>query len=136
MGYPETLAAFIRDGLQQSALIQIWLIWMTLLVIAVPLLMLSHPGMRTDSMTACVSTAVLAVLMPYAHAEVGFTRLLGIVQVLVLVPLLVGLFARKERLVASPPLVRWTVLALATTSFAYVAVSVFHALLRNWALWP
>lgn len=134
MGYPEILVAFVRDGLQQSAPIQIWLLWMTLLVVAVSLLLLSRPGTRTDGVIACVSTVTLAVLMPYAHAEVGFTHLLGIVQVLVLVPLLAGMFARKERLVASPPLVRWTVSALAATSLAYVAVSTLHVSLRSQAL--
>ena len=136
MGYPEMLAAFVRDGLQQPALIQIWLLWMTLLVVAVPLLLLSHPGTRPDGAVASVSAVALAVLMPFAHSVAGFTRLLGIVQILVLVPLLTGIFVRKERLAASPPLVRWPVLALAATSLAYIAVSMLGISLRDWAPLP
>ena len=131
MGYLEALIAFVRDGLQQPALIQLWLFWMTLLVVAVPLLLVSYPGTRPDGVVAGTYAVALAVLMPYAHSVAGFTRLLGIVQILALVPVLAGMFTRRERLATSPPLVRWTVLALAATSIAYLAVSVFRALLRN-----
>ena len=130
MNYPIHVMAFVRDGLLQPVWVQLWFLWMTIVIIAVPPPLLWHRKTRLDGLVAAVSAVTLAVLMPYWHAEIGYTRLLGLPHFVVWVPFLAWLYWRRKRL-ASPPVVRWTVLALVATILVCLAFDTAD-IIRYW----
>ena len=112
--YPDRVAGFIGDVLLQPAWVQLWFLWMVAVVVLAPLPLLRRGTARLDGPAAAGSALFLAAAMPFWHAEVGYTRILGLPHFLAWGPLLAWLWWRRANL-ASPRRVRWAALVLAAT---------------------
>ena len=77
------------------------------------------------------SSIVLSILMLLWHAQVGYTRMLGLPHILIWTPLLGYLYSRRKHL-ASPLQVRWMTMALVSTivvSLAFDSANVIRYIL-------
>ncbi len=120
MDYLNYVMAFVGDVFLQPAWVQVWLVWMVVVIIVAPLPLLRGSVTRRDGQVAAASALFLAVVMPFWHAEVGYTRLLGLPHFVAWVPLLAWLYRRRAHF-ATPPRVRWAVLILAATTIVSLA---------------
>lgn len=112
--YVNLAAALVDNLLAQPAPARIWAFWLLFITSAAPLLLLWRKGTRADGLALGGAAVLIAVSMPYWHALVGYTRILGVAHFPVWIPLLVWLYHRRERY-SSPRHVRWTVLLTAVT---------------------
>lgn len=136
MDYLNHVLEFVGAVFHQSLLVQVWFVWMTLVIIVLPSPLLWHRGSRLDGLVAALAGLALAVLMPYWHMEVGYTRLIALPHFIVWVPLLAWMYRRRKHL-ASPPLVRWMVLIFVVTTLvclAFDAVDIARFILGERAL--
>lgn len=136
MGYLNHVSAFVEGVFHQPLWVQVWFVWMTLVIIVLPSPLLLHRQSRLDGLMATVAGLMLAVLMPYWHAEAGYTRLIALPHFIVWIPLLAWLHRRRKRL-AAPPLVRWMVLIFVATvlvCLAFDAVDIVRYVLGERAL--
>lgn len=120
MDYLNYVIAFLGDVSLQPNWVQVWFVWMVTIIIVAPFPLLHGSVTRRDGQVAAASALFLALVMPFWHAEVGYTRLLGLPHFVAWVPLLAWLYWRRAHLIASPR-VRWAVLILAATTATSLA---------------
>ncbi|HKL45683.1 MAG TPA: hypothetical protein VJ906_05525 [Roseovarius sp.] len=106
-----TLPAFLR----------LWVLWLTIVMIAVPLVLLAWRQTRRDGVVILAASVAVVVSMHWLYAQVGFVRLLGLPHVLIWTPLAVYLAMRlREGIVPAPPrIVIWIFLASILVSLAF-----------------
>src|SRR6056297_3736220 len=103
-----TLPAFLR----------LWVLWLTIVMIAVPLVLLAWRQTRRDGVVILAASVAVVVSMHWLYAQVGFVRLLGLPHVLIWTPLAVYLAMRlRERAFRGlPKAVVWVFLVSVTVS--------------------
>ncbi|MHA7828772.1 MAG: hypothetical protein ACX93P_14550 [Roseovarius sp.] len=106
-----TLPAFLR----------LWVLWLTIVMIAVPLVLLAWRQTRRDGVVILAASVAVVVSMHWLYAQVGFVRLLGLPHVLIWTPLAVYLAMRlREGIIPAPPrIVIWIFLASILVSLAF-----------------
>ena len=122
---------FISDVLSQPIAIQLWVVWMIAALFVVPGLLLRYESSRREGKVILASSIVLSILMLLWHAQVGYTRMLGLPHILIWTPLLGYLYSRRKHL-ASPLQVRWMTMALVSTivvSLAFDSANVIRYIL-------
>lgn len=112
--YLDRTAALVDNLLAQPAPARIWAFWLLFITSAAPLPLLWRKETRADGLAVGGAALLIAASMPYWHALVGYTRILGIAHFPVWVPLLVWLYRGRKRY-SSPRYVRWTVLLTVVT---------------------
>ena len=108
-------AALVDNLLAQPVPARIWAFWLLFITSAAPLPLLWRNGTRADGLALGAAALLTAASMPYWHALVGYTRILGVAHFPVWVPLLVWLYRRRGRYSSQPRHVRWTVWLTAVT---------------------
>lgn len=74
--------------------IRLWVLWLTIAMVAAPLLLLIWRETRMTGLIVLASTVAVMVLMQVFFRQVGFVRLLGLPHLIVWGPLAVYLWLR------------------------------------------
>ena len=122
---------FISDVLAQPMAVQLWVVLMIAALFVVPGLLLRYESSRREGKVILASSIVLSILMLLWHAQVGYTRMLGLPHILIWTPLLGYLYSRRKHL-ASLLRVRWMTMALVSTivvSLAFDSANVIRYIL-------
>ncbi len=122
---------FISDVLAQPMAVQLWVVLMIAALFVVPGLLLRYESSRREGKVILASSIVLSILMLLWHAQVGYTRMLGLPHILIWTPLLGYLYSRRKHL-ASLLQVRWMTMALVSTivvSLAFDSANVIRYIL-------
>ena len=123
----ETIINFVSDVLAQPVVVQLWVLWMIAAIFIVPGLLLRHESSKREGKVILASSIVLAVLMLLWHSQVGYTRIVALPHILIWMPLLAYLYARRNTL-ASPSHVRWATMALVLTIVVSLAFDITDAI--------
>lgn len=110
----------------QSPALRLWVLWLTVVIVAAPPILLVFRQSRRDGVVMLVASAGTLVFMQLLYAQVGFVRLLGLPHVLIWTPLAVylGLRLRKGRLTGLPRVTAWVALLTILISLAFDYVDV------------
>lgn len=113
------------------ALLRLWVLWLTIVMIAAPLILLAWQQTRRDGVVILAASVAVVVSMHWLYAQVGFVRLLGLPHVLIWTPLAVYLALRlREGIVpALPRIVIWIFLASILISLAFDYTDILRWLL-------
>ena len=114
---------FIDDVLAQPVAMQLWVVWMIAAIFVVPGLLLRYESSRCEGKVILVSSIVLSILMLLWHSQVGYTRILALTHLLIWMPLLVYLYARRNSLVSQSH-VGWETTALVFTIVVFLAFDI------------
>lgn len=101
----DAVVNFLIDVFAQPVWIQLWVVWMVVVIIAVPVIMRMYGAVRQDHLIVACSTVTLLVVMPLWHDQIGYVRLIGLPHIVVWTPLAIYLYARRRHL-SSPWQVR------------------------------
>jgi len=74
--------------------LRLWVLWLTVAMVATPLLLLIFRATRRDAAIVLASTVAVMVSMQVLYQAVGFVRLLGLPHVVIWGPLAVWLASR------------------------------------------
>ncbi|MGS4945039.1 hypothetical protein ACVDG3_06130 [Meridianimarinicoccus sp. RP-17] len=74
--------------------LRLWVLWLTVAMVAVPLILLMFRATRRDGVIVLASTVAVMVSMHALYQAVGFVRLLGLPHVVIWGPLAVWLAFR------------------------------------------
>jgi hypothetical protein len=115
----------------QGPLLRLWVGWMTLLMVATPVLLLLHKTCRRDGAVMLAAAIVNISLMMWLYGQMGFVRLLGLPHVLIWTPLAVYmmLMLRNHRMPRLPRLASWTYLVTIMISLVFDYIDVARWLL-------
>ena len=132
MGFAiDAVVNFVIDVHVQPVWVQLWVAWMFVVIVAVPVVMRKHGAARRDYLLVATSTMVLIVAVPLWHSHVGYVRIVGLPHIPVWTPLAVYLFARRKHL-SSPRQLRRAVnvfMATIIVSLAFDCVDAVRYLL-------
>jgi len=112
---------------QMPAWVRLWVLWLTVVMIATPLLLALWRATRRDALIVAAATVAVIAGMQALHAAVGFVRLLGLPHIVVWTPLAAYLVwrLRQGTLPAGPRAVTvvFTVSICISLAFDYVDVA-------------
>ena len=74
--------------------VRLWVIWLSIVIFAAPLLLAIFKGHRRDAAIMLGVSLALAISMQWFYGQVGFVRLLGLPHLIFWVPLGIYLIAR------------------------------------------
>ena len=127
MGFAiDAVVNFVIDVHAQPVWVQLWVAWMFVVIVAVPVVMRKHGAARRDYLLVASSTAALIVAVPLWHSHVGYVRLVGLPHIPVWTPLAVYLFARRKHL-SSPRQLRRAVNVFMATIIVSLAFDCMDA---------
>ena len=102
----DAVVNFVLDVHAQPVWVQVWVAWMVVVIVGVPVAMRKYGAARRDYLLVAASTVVLIVAVPLWHSHVGYVRLVGLPHIPVWTPLAVYLIARRKHL-SSPGDCAW-----------------------------
>lgn len=109
----------------QPDIIRLWVLWMTVAMVVVPLVLLGWQETRMTGWVVLASTVAVMVLMQALFQLVGFTRLLGLAHVIVWGPLAIWLARRLGGIGARVPRVAiWVFLVTIGVSLVFDVMDV------------
>ena len=122
---------FISDVLAQPMAVQLWVVWMIAALFVVPGLLLRYESSRREGKVILASSIVLSILMLLWHAQVGYTRMLGLPHILIWMPLLGYLYSRRKHLAFPLQVRRMTTVLVLTivVSLAFDSANVIRYIL-------
>lgn len=78
----------------QGPVIRLWVLWLTVIMLATPAVLLFFRATRRDAVVVLTATLATIVSMQWLYGEMGFVRLLGLPHVVIWTPLAVYLVLR------------------------------------------
>ena len=117
----------------QPQWVQVWLMWMAVVVFLGPLLLLFSKVTRLDAVILILTNLSIYVAMIWLFEQVGFVRLLGLVHVIFWTPAAIYLFNRLKNPAIAFPFrqIIWLILATIIVSLAFDYVDVARYLLGD-----
>lgn len=94
----DAVVNFLSDVFAQPVWVQLWAVWMVVVIVAAPVAMRKYGAARRDHLLVAASTVVLIVAVPLWHSQVGYVRLVGLPHIPVWTPLAVYLYWRRKHL--------------------------------------
>ena len=90
MSFPDAVAT-------QPDALRLWVLWLSVVMIAAPLVLLAWRATRRDGMVTLGAAVAVITGMQALYAQVGFVRLLGLPHVLIWTPLALYLAVRLRQ---------------------------------------
>lgn len=78
----------------QPDMLRLWVLWLTVAMIAAPLILLVFRPSRRAGLVTLLANVAAALSMQWLYGQVGFVRLLGLAHVVFWVPLLAWLLPK------------------------------------------
>ena len=105
----------------QPQWVQMWLIWLGVVVFLGPFLLLFSKPTRRDAVVLFLTNLAIYAAMMWLFQQVGFVRLLGIVHIIFWTPAAVYLWVRlKSRAITFPfRQIMWLILTTIIVSLAF-----------------
>lgn len=108
---------FLNDLASLGNSVLAWSIWMGVVSFAVPAMWLRCPAVRQEGKVVLASSVILLIMMLTWYAFTGYTRIIALPHILVWIPLLFYLYARRA-ILGTPWQVRWSTVTLVATIIA------------------
>jgi len=87
---------FAEAAFMQPGWVQIWLVWLMVVLIAAPLILLLSPTTRRVAIWTIISHIPVFIAVPMMYQEMGYVRLLGLPHLIFWFPLLILLIRRIQ----------------------------------------
>jgi hypothetical protein len=115
----------------QGDVLRFWVLWLTTVMLAAPLLLLVFRETRRDGIVGLAAALAVMVSMQWLYTQVGFVRLLGLPHVVIWTPLALYLLVRLRtgRMPAAARAVTWGLLVSIVVSLAFDYIDVIRWLL-------
>lgn len=115
----------------QGPVLRLWVLWLTIIMLAAPVVLLLFRGTRRDGVVGLAAAFAVMISMQWLYTQVGFVRLLGLPHVLIWTPLAIYLLVRLRtgRMPAPARAVTWVFLLSILVSLAFDYVDVIRWLL-------
>ncbi|MFV2052225.1 hypothetical protein [Aliiroseovarius sp. YM-037] len=111
----------------QPEMIQLWVMWLALVMVAVPLLLMIFKPSRMTGLILLIVNILTGVAMNAVYGQVGLTRILGAVHIVFWVPLLIWLIPRdRVDWPTLPVAALWILIATLGVSLAFDVVDVIR----------
>lgn len=87
---------FAEAAFMQPGWVQVWLVWLMIVLIAAPLILLLSPTTRRVAIWTIISHIPVFIAVPMMYQEMGYVRLLGLPHLIFWFPLLILLIRRMQ----------------------------------------